>query len=281
MQIIKLILKRILFKILSCSIVKSGRFQGYKDLQEKLRQIKSDLSDQYSSFKIEGPYLETKVYHQHAFQIQLTLDAIADLENKSKTPVVCDIGDSAGTHIIYLQNLINDIHAISVNSDPIAIKKIKDKGLTAIHSNAEDLHKHHDFSREIDIMLSFEMLEHLQDPIGFLSTMSEKAQCKRFVLTIPLVRSSRVDLYNLDHPDSQKPFNPEVTHIFELSPSDWNKIFMFSGWKIKKSVEYLQYPRYGFFRLTKILWKKFDFEGFYGVILEKDDTFKKKYQEFI
>ena len=110
--------------------------------------------------------------------------------------------------------------------------------------------------------------------------MAKQSQCKNFVITIPLVKKSRVALDKLNNMDGPQAFNPEVTHIFELSPSDWDKLFLFSGWKVVKRIQYYQYPKYHPLRITKFLWKKFDFEGFYGVILEKDDTYSSQYQDY-
>ncbi len=72
----------------------------------------------------------------------------------------------------------------------------------------------------------------------------------------------------------------ENTHIFELSPEDWKLIFRHSGWNILKERVYLQYPKRHFWFITKALWKKFDFEGFWGAILEKDTTFSDYYQDW-
>jgi len=56
-------------------------------------------------------------------------------------------------------------------------------------------------------------------------------------------------------------FNAETTHIFE-----------FSGWQIVKEVRYTQYPKYNPLTVFRYLWRKFDFDGFYGVVLKKDDS---------
>ena len=72
----------------------------------------------------------------------------------------------------------------------------------------------------------------------------------------------------------------ENTHIYELCPEDWKLIFTFSGWKVVYENIYYQYPRYGLFKFTKYLWKKKDFEGFYGVILKKDFKYSKLYKDW-
>ena len=193
-----------------------------------------------------------------------------------------EIGDSSGTHLQYLQALIgkNKIRPVSVNLDSIAVKKIRDKGLEAIESRAEMLHEHPDFSERVDIFLSFQMLEHLLDPIGFLHAMASKSECEYFVVTVPYLHQSRVGLYQIRDQKLELTFNAERTHIFELCSDDWDLIFRFSGWKIVKSVHYTQYPRRNPLSGLRYLWRKFDFDGFYGVILKKDDSISKRYLDW-
>jgi hypothetical protein len=278
-----LFLKENIKKILALSIISACKEQGLSKLVKKLRQIVPDLTEQYSDFKVEGNYLITKVRSQHAFQISLVLKALGLLENQDRELSVVDIGDSSGTHSQYLQALIgkNKIRMVSVNLDPKAVKKIRDKGLEAVESRAEKLHVHNDFSRHVDIFLSFQMIEHLLDPIGFLHTMALKSECDYFVITVPFLHQSRVGLYQVrDQKLAASTFNAESTHIFELCPDDWDLIFRFSGWEIVESVRYTQYPRRNPLTGLRYLWRKFDFDGFYGVILKKDDSISKRYLDW-
>lgn len=57
-----------------------------------------------------------------------------------------------------------------MNLDETAVEKIKAKGLKAICSRAEDLSKS---NMEVDLFLSFEMLEYLHDPVNLLRSISE------------------------------------------------------------------------------------------------------------
>ncbi len=274
----KSILKKLLFSLLKLSLDKARKEQDYDSLFKKLKEIVPSLKDQYTSFVIDGDYLNTKVYSQHSFQIDLALMALSNQTGKEKN-ILIDIGDSSGTHIRYLNSLEKNIQAISVNSDPVAVQKIKEKGLKALHAKAEELKNIKEFKYDIDVLTSFEMLEHLQDPIGFLKSMSKDVDCKKFVITVPFVSKSKVNLWKIDNPDNEVAFNPEVTHIFELTPEDWKKLFKFSGWKVEKDIIYYQYPKKHPLWLTKYIWKTLDFEGFFGVILSKDDTYLKMYNE--
>ena len=151
--------------------------------------------------------------------------------------------------------------------------------MNAICSRAELLHEHPDFNDKANIFLSFEMLEHLFDPITFLHNMSTKSECDFFVITVPYVVSSRVGLHQVrGRGDKQQPLNAETTHIFELCPDDWDLIFKFSGWRVVERSKYTQYPKRNPLTVLRYLWRKFHFDGYYGVILERDDTISKNIQ---
>ena len=109
-----------------------------------------------------------KVRALHSFQVNFGINSIQKVkENLNKNHLtLVDIGDSSGTHTLYLKTLIKEfnIKALNVNLDQNAIKKIKDKGLEAIHSKAEDLDK---YNINPDLFMSFQTVEHLNSPIKF------------------------------------------------------------------------------------------------------------------
>ena len=102
-------IKKIIFQLLIFSLIKARNEQGYKAMVSKIKSILPSLKDQYTSFVVEGNYLETKVYNLHAFQTQLLLDAINSLTTENKNPVIVDIGDSSGNHILYLKSILKAI----------------------------------------------------------------------------------------------------------------------------------------------------------------------------
>ena len=273
------ILNKIIVNILTLSLILARKQQKLTSIFFRLRKIIPSLDDQYSSFKIEGAYLTNKVYNLHSFQINLALEVLSSLE-QTKERILVDIGDSSGTHITYLENILDNIKAFSVNMDSEAVTRIRTKGLKAIHSSAEEVHKHPEINRNVDTFLCFETLEHLEDPINFLRNLYEKSECKQLVITVPYLLKSRVGLHQIRNWGKGMPFNPETTHIFELSPDDWKLIFNFSGWKVKKEKVYLQYPNWPLISFLKYLWRYKDFEGFYGVVLEKNPKYIKEYDRF-
>lgn len=283
LSFIKQVLIPVWSKLQILSLRSATKEQGLVKLISTLTDIVPDLTDQYTMFVVEGEFLRLKIRACHAFQIDLAQQAISMLEKDKYT--IVDIGDSSGTHLKYLEGIYSDqeISTLSVNLDEKAVERIKNKGMKAIQCRAEELHKHSDFNSEsIDIFLSFEMVEHLMDPVSFLHTMARESECKYFVVTVPYLYRSRVGLHHVRAGKERLPeyFVAENTHVFELSPDDWDLVFKFSGWKIVKSVRYTQYPEKNILSLVRWAWRKTDFDGFYGVILEKDDTYSKRYKDW-
>lgn len=272
---IKPFVKQFLQLLYSKSLEAAAKEQGLKDLIKKLQVLVPDVTDQYSTCKIDNQYLKAKIRNLHAFQISLVNEVIKEFEN----PVVVDIGDSAGTHLQYLIGFYSNtknIKCLSVNLDKDAIERIKGKGLNAIHARAEDLDRH---NLNVDIFLCFQVLEHLMNPCLFLYKLSEKTKAKFLVVTIPYLKSSRVGLHHIKRSRGEI-VKAENTHIFELSPEDWKLVIKHSGWNIVKEKTYSQYPKRGLLRITKALWKRFDYEGFYGVILTRDNTWSSRYSDW-
>lgn len=261
-------------KVLTDSLNSAAREQQLSDLAKGLEKIVPDITFQYSCFNIDTPFIYKKVRYQHAFQISLVDKIIHELDR----PFVVDIGDSCGTHLQYLNGLYHNkgIKTLSVNLDENAVKRIRAKGLDAIHSRAEDLES---YNVNADIFLCFETLEHLMDPCHFLRDLSSKTNAKYLVITVPFLRKSRVGLRYIRNTYNKK-VCAENTHIFELNPEDWKLIAKHSGWNIVEEKTYFQYPRKSLLRFTKIYWKKFDFEGFYGIVLKRDDSWSSLYQDW-
>lgn len=268
-------LRKTFQSMMKTSIEKASKEQDLKSLADKLTKIVPDITEQYSTVKIDNPYTTVKVRNQHAFQISLVNEFISEFEK----PTIVDIGDSAGTHLQYIIGLHSKnikIQCLSVNLDAKAVEKIKQKGLEAVNARAEDLHK---YNIDADIFLCFETLEHSMNPCHFLHELSTKTNAKYMVITVPYLKNSRVGLHHIRGGVLRNVY-AEHTHIFELSPKDWKLLVRHSGWSISQERIYLQYPKWRLFWFTKALWRRFDFEGFYGMILTKDDTWSSRYMDW-
>jgi hypothetical protein len=283
-KVVKKWIKGLIEKLLTRSLRASNVERQESALKEMLIRSTPDLSRQYSTFDIDSPHLIEKLRCLHAFQIGLVMKTLELMGSTSaNAPItLVDIGDSSGTHLKYVKDIAGfrklnlNLKLLSANLDPVAVKKIQDRGMDALLCRAEELPTK---GIEADIFVSFQMLEHLFDPISFLHDIASKTNCSYFVITIPYVRTSRVGLHYLRWGDF-KDYWAENTHIFELSVEDWNLIFRFSGWEIVSSDIYTQYPKFGLLRLTKPLWSRLDFEGFYGVILRRNLEISKHYKSW-
>jgi len=208
------------------SIEQAVHEQGFSQLVYKLEEIVPDILHQYSTFKVDTLYLTKKVRGEHAFQISLVQEAINILKKSAKDDLaIADIGDSAGTHIQYIKALFNqNIRTISINLDPEAVKRIKERGFKAICARAEEIGEKYHITA--DIFLCFETLEHLMNPDEFLYKLSQ-TNCDLFVVTIPYLKPSRIRLHQIRNLSQQnlprkKIMSAENTHIFELSSEDFN-----------------------------------------------------------
>jgi SAM-dependent methyltransferase len=265
-------------RIAKWSLIKALRQNGLYPIIEKLEAIVPDISDQYSREHEFNAYWNLNVRGMHAFQTSLMMDVITSIV-KNKITVV-DIGDSSGTHMLYLKNLIEDkiVDTISVNLDRKAIDKIRAKGLRAILCRAEDLAIE---DNEVDLFTSFEMVEHLHNPAIFFHRLAQRSLCNKLLITVPYLRQSRVGLQHVRN-RSTEPVFAEEEHIFELSPNDWNLLLLHSGWKVTYSKIYFQYPKRWpiMSNLLARFWRMTDFEGFWGALLEKDTSFSDRYQDW-
>ncbi|MFH1369579.1 MAG: methyltransferase domain-containing protein [Elusimicrobiota bacterium] len=270
---------KVLESVFGWSVKRAVNQNGLNGLVSELRAIIPDISDQESS---ERPYFneytEVKRRALQSFQLLLLQKAVELIDAPRIT--IVDIGDSAGSHMLYAKNLIKDkeIDTVSVNLDPNAVKKIEKRGLKAVFCRAENLDLG---GRKIDLFTSFQMVEHLHNPSIFFKRLADRTSCDKMLITVPYLKTSRVALHSI-RKQTHLQVNAEQEHIFELNPSDWELIFLHSGWKIKYSRIYFQYPK-GIPILSQILgylWRYFDYEGFWGAILEKDTSYMKLYQDW-
>lgn len=253
---------------------------GLTNLTEDLRKIIPDISNQEESIKDSfNDYWELKRRGLQAFQCKLMSEAIRDFSDRDIT--VVDVGDSAGTHMLYLKEFTRgrfNIDTLSVNLDQRAIDKIKARGLKALLCRAEDLNLN---DKKIDLIVSFQMVEHLYNPAIFFRRLAKKTSSNRMAITVPYLRQSRVGLYNIRNKSNKTVF-AEDEHIFELSPDDWTLLMLHSGWRVSYSKIYYQYPKRWpiFSQLLAWYWRQTDFEGFWGAILEKDTVLSDHYQDW-
>ena len=262
------------------SVDAAVREQGLADLRARLRERIPDLTDQYT-LDIDPAeytrYWETKMRSIHAFQIDSALQAIDAVGGNGLT--VVDVGDSSGNHGAYLKSLApagRIYRMVSVNLDPVAVDKVKAKGGEAILCRAEALDTQ---GLRPDLMLLFETLEHITDPLRFLHTMAVDGNIANILLTVPYRAHSRFGGDLIRRMPAQLPdrITPEQVHIFELSPEDWQLLARMAGYRTEFCRIYRQYPRRSFFRVMKPVWRRLDFEGFIALFLRRDPSLSERY----
>lgn len=275
---------RALYQRLSAASIEAAvTEQGLAPLAQRLRQIIPDISDQYTGGfdRVEYErYWEKKMRGLHAFQVRLMLDAVAGIGRKGL--VLADIGDSSGNHARYLQTVADAgliERVVSVNLDPVAVDKVRAKGGDAILARAEEMDLE---GTRPDLFMSFEMVEHLTDPIRFLHRLAERGSADYLLMTVPLSPKSRFGGADLRQPETQMParFTAEEVHLFELTPPDWLILGRFAGWQPIFQRIYRQYPLRSALRLTAPLWTKLDFPGFWGVLLKRDLGVARRYADW-
>lgn len=268
---IKTRLRRPFERLMRRSIQNAVAEQGLAATMRALEHACPDVRSQYTSWAVESPYMVTKVRAQQSFQVALAASVLDRLHGG----IVVDIGDSAGTHVQYLKSRYpaKPFTFLSVNMDGQAVQRIRGRGLDAVQARAEDFLG---MSVKPDVVMSFEMLEHLSDPAVFLHRLAEQTSCRYLIVTVPYLAQSRVGLHHIRQ-RLEAPVDSERTHLFELSVEDWALLFAHAGWRVSSERIYRQYPRWSWLRVMQPVWRTRDFEGFYGAVLVPDRTWSSRY----
>lgn len=261
------------------SIRAAVRERGLGEMVERLRTTVPDNSAQESRAYVDTPFMEIKRRSLQAEQCKAILEALAG----QRSATVVDIGDSAGTHMLYLKALTAGhmaLDTLSVNLDQRAIDKIKARGLPAALCRAEEVTER-GLVDKVDLMTSFEMVEHLHNPALFFRRLAKRSSCARMVVSVPYLRRSRVGMHHLRHGLSEPQYAEDV-HVFELSPEDWTLLLLHSGWRVVRSTIHYQYPRcWGPLSwLLAAFWRRYDFEGFWCATLERDTSRSDLYRDW-
>ncbi|AVM75602.1 methyltransferase domain-containing protein [Magnetospirillum gryphiswaldense] len=275
---------RALYQGLSAASLKAAATeQGLQPIIGRLRQILPDISDQYTAgFDPEEyrRYWEIKMRGLHAFQVQMMLDSIDAVGGNGL--VLADIGDSSGNHGLYLRAMVTEgkvERVVSVNLDPVAVEKVRAKGGDSILCRAEELDLQ---GIRPDLFMTFEMVEHLTDPIRFLHRLAEAGSAEHLLMTVPHRRYSRFGGVDLRLGLDRMPLRmtAEEVHIYEFCPADWLLLARFAGWVPVFTRLYRQYPCRSPLVVTKPLWRRLDFDGFWGVLLRRDLSVARRYADW-
>jgi len=235
-----------------------------------------DFSEHFT-FIVDNKEVEHRIRLLVVAETAFMKKAISDVLQTMERCSYADIGDSDGSVQLLLQKYFpsNRLKSVGINLQKGAIRKIEERGLNAIYADAQSLK---DQKITYDVVSVFETLEHLPDPIGFLKGLTSIVN-KSLIISVPFIRHSRTGLYYLTNRwEKDRKATIESTHIFELSPKDWRKIFLHSGWKVDHEQTLLMFhPR----RLSRLIlqpyWKYESFEGFWFASLSPCDQYSSQY----
>lgn len=280
-KIMKIIIKKIIDPVSIRAIHEVGNSNAeLKRIWEDSLTLFPDFKHHYS-FVVESKEVENRIrllVAAEAFFIKKEIDKVITAKDKC---TYADVGDSDGSVRLLLKKYFGGekLASVGINLQASTVEKIRKRGLDAICTDALSLE---DRGIHYDIVSLFETLEHLPDPLGFLNGI-RKVVDKKLVLSVPFIRHSRVGLNYLSDrwvnkwPQDMKT-TIENTHIFELSPLDWKKIFLHTGWKVDNEWNLMMFPSNKISRLIlQPFWRVVSFEGFWFVSLFKDNKYSSRY----
>jgi len=274
------LIKQLFFYLSKSAVLKSIREdQQMSEMWDLSLEMFPNLGNHYATVKLTGEALvrvRMLICAQAVFMTRVIESLKSDGASVSS---YADIGDSDGSTRMLFEKAIDvpDISTVGINIQAEAVEQIRALGLDA---ECMDAMKMAERGMQYGVASVFETLEHLPDPIGFLRAMQDVAQ-ERLVISVPLIVNSRVGLgYLKSNWPKEKSATIANNHIFELTPEDWNKLFLHTGWRVDISWRVQQFPRWGLLRLLMMYaWRRISFEGFYFVSLVKDDTYSSRYVE--
>lgn len=237
----------------------------------------------YPSFKdhfslpVDDAEAEARIRFLVAAECSFIEEEITSILASRQICSYADIGDSDGSVRVVLEDIFGKtrLETVGINLQPSVVERMKKKGLNAI---CEDAIAVGNLGTRYNVVSLFETMEHLPDPIGFLQKIGSVVE-DRLVLSVPYIRNSRVGLYYQENNWTKDlPVTIETVHIFELSPNDWKKIFLHSGWRVERETIFKQFPASGPLKwILSLYWRYTSFEGFYFVSLVKDTTHSSRY----
>jgi 2-polyprenyl-3-methyl-5-hydroxy-6-metoxy-1,4-benzoquinol methylase len=160
----------------------------------------------YGDSELDEPASQNVVRSFSIDRIRFIQDSLKD----EKISTVLDIGDSNG---LFLRSLKKD--GISVNISDETTRYLKSKGLEVVKADIEHL----PFRQgSIDLVLSFETLEHVKNPVLVLEEV-ERVCTNSCILSVPYVENTYINRAGNEY--GERFF---LHHIFEFNPADFKNI---------------------------------------------------------
>lgn len=170
---------------------------------------------------------------------------IRDCLGEGGNAVIADLGDSNG---IFLRSLGRN--GISVNISGEIARTLSKKNLDAIRSDIQYLPFR---QNSIDVVLLFETLEHVQNPLLLMDEIGRVCHGS-LIVSIPYVTETHINRYN--YTDGRPLYQ---YHIFEFNPADFKKIAKLTQFDVatEKVAVVLDEKKSVSHRIIFYLWSKF------------------------
>lgn len=176
-----------------------------------------------------------------AKRVDLLMNAIPDIAKKS----IIDIGATSDVIFRFIKK-----KGLGVNISKQAVEYMQKQGIEASVGNAEDLSEYADNS--FDHLLSFQTVEHLENPIKSLREFKRITKEKLFI-TVPHTHISEICPFEPDYKAQHR------WHVFELKPSDFEAMLSRVGLKIlnKQVITPAPFMNSGnpLHKIFKLIWK--------------------------
>jgi hypothetical protein len=200
------------------------------------RRLRSEISKRDTSDLRRDHYGTCLIEYQFTwdiFRIQET-----NLINFVKTFATDDYEAAAeigATSDIFLKH-IKAKCKIGVNVLDACVEQLNRQGITGLKTYGEKMPFE---DSEVGLVICFETLEHVQNPILFLTELSRITK-GRLLLSIPWVSKTniRARWHGMDNPDGKE---DAEFHVFEFGEDDFRKILSHTDFKIVKYQKLINY----------------------------------------
>jgi 2-polyprenyl-3-methyl-5-hydroxy-6-metoxy-1,4-benzoquinol methylase len=143
-----------------------------------------------------------------------------------------DIGCGAGGVVLGLRELCREVAVV----EPMKIWRgnLKKKGIDT-YSSVEDIH-----NRRFDIISMFHVLEHLPDPISFLTCLKSKmSDSGMLIIEVPNADDALLSLYRSKHFSEFFYWSP---HLYYFNPITFSQLLTKAEYNIITMQQYQRYP---------------------------------------
>jgi len=187
-------------------------------LEQKNTSLKEYYRDHYR--KLYTPIIGKKLSSREIFEMylpyqQMRIDELQSILNRGLNPEmrVLEIGCSAGHFLYAMKKHVKECVGIEYNSEDAEFVSCE----LGIRSYTEPIENTDIPSQYFDLVAILQVLEHIADPIGFLSTVSRYLKRGGYLcVEVPNVQEVLLSVYSIS---PYRDFYFKEPHIFYYSPS--------------------------------------------------------------